>query len=271
MTRTALQLSLFALAITCAHLSAQTPKPENYLFTTSTDLTHIPDKLNRPDIQGAQVVYTWKSLEPQRAKYDFSAIEQDLAILKPLHKGLFIQIQDRFFTPQDRNIPSYLLTDPLYTGGLVKQADNPGEGKAPDFGWVAQQWNPNLRHRYQSLLRALAKQFDGRVTGINLPETAIDIDQQHDITGFTCDKYFAAELENMNFAKQSFKHSFVIQYINFWPCGWANEHNYMRRSFEFAAQNGIGVGGPDRYVPLTSPCASTSERISMPSFPSPPL
>jgi hypothetical protein len=37
----------------------------------------------------------------------------------------------------------------------------------------------------------------------------------------------------------------VVQYVNFWPCEWQNDRKYMSRFFEFAAQNGIGLGGPD--------------------------
>jgi hypothetical protein len=42
-----------------------------------------------------------------------------------------------------------------------------------------------------------------------------------------------------------FKRSHVVQYVNFWPCGWADERGYMTRFFEFAVANRIGVGGPD--------------------------
>ena len=37
----------------------------------------------------------------------------------------------------------------------------------------------------------------------------------------------------------------MIQYANFWPCEWDNDHNYMGRLFAWAAENGAGVGGPD--------------------------
>src|SRR5581483_5595626 len=122
---------------------------------------------------------------------------------------------------------------------------NPGEGKPQTQGWAAQQWNRQLRERYQQLLQALAKTFDGRVQGINLPETAIDIDQKDDRTGFSCDAYFEAELENMLFARRAFTRSAVVQYVNFWPCEWDNDHRYMERLFEAAAAHGVGLGGPD--------------------------
>src|SRR5581483_8715787 len=180
---------------------------QNFLFLGQGEIDRYDALLRRPDIDGVQIVYTWKQLEPKKGRYDFAAIEHDLARATALHKALFIQLQDRFFSKDARNLPGYLLSDPVYRGGLVAQLDNPGEGKPQTQGWAAQQWNRQLRERYQQLLQALAKTFDGRVQGINLPETAIDIDQKDDRTGFSCDAYFEAELENMLFARRAFTRS----------------------------------------------------------------
>jgi hypothetical protein len=236
----ALGAAVAALLAVCAPALAF----ENYLYTGNGDLPQQQKILQRPDIAGAQVVYSWKALEPSEGVYDFSAIERDLAATAALKKQLFIQIQDRFFEVKARNIPAYLQTE-KYAGGLVAQVDNAGEGQPAGYGWVALQWNANLRARYQALLAALAKQFDGRVAGINLPETAIDIDMKRDQTGFTCDAYFDAELANLAAARAAFTQSHVVQYVNFWPCEWENDHNYMGRLFEYAAQHRIGLGGPD--------------------------
>lgn len=219
--------------------------PRNYLFTDSDELPHLAPVLVRPDIGGAQIVYSWKSLEPARDQYDFTQIDEDLRYLDGLNRRLFIQIQDRFFEIEHRNVPLYLQTEPLYGGGLVSQVDNPGENKPIGHGWATQQWNPAVRERFQRLLAALAKRFDGRVEGINLPESSIDIDIERDKTGFTCEKYFAAELENVAFARKAFVKSHVVQYVNFWPCEWNNDQKFMSRAFEFAHANGIGLGGPD--------------------------
>ncbi|WP_420963651.1 hypothetical protein [Brucella sp. IR073] len=237
-------LSSAALTVFLALGSAAAAVPANFLFLDSGALEGARTLLNRPDIGGAQVVYTWKSLEPAKGKYDFSHIESDLAAANAVHKKLFIQIQDRFFSPGDRNIPDYLLTDPQYGGGLVAQTDKPGMG-APAQGWVAIQWNPAVRERYQALLKALAAKFDGRVFGINLPETAVDIDQKHDKSGFSCDSYFNAEMANLKAARAAFTKSHVVQYVNFWPCEWDNDHDYMGRIFAYAAAHRIGLGGPD--------------------------
>lgn len=231
-------LPLFLIQPVSARLS-------HYLYTGSDDLTKIEKLLAYPDIEGVQIIYNWKDLEKNNNQYTFAQIEKDLQFLNQKGKNLFIQIQDRFFLPTAKNVPKYLMEDPIYTGGIAPQYDNPGENKPISAGWVAQQWNPQVRIRYQKLLQALAKEFDGRVYGVNLPETAIDLDMKRDKTGFSCDKYFNAEIENLSFAKSVFKKSQVVQYVNFWPCEWNNDQNYMGRLFEFAAKNQIGLGGPD--------------------------
>jgi hypothetical protein len=219
--------------------------PQNFLFTRSDDLETFADLVVRPDIGGVQIVYDWNSLESAKGVYDFARIERDLAFLERRHKRLFLQIQDRFFEIGHRNVPDYLLEDPIYGGGLVPQVDNPGEDAPEGTGWVAMQWNLEVRKRYQQLLSALAERFDGRVAGVNLPETAVGVDIELDQTGFTCDSYFAAELENAAFARRVFTNSPVVLYSNFWPCEWNNDKKYMSRTFEFAQANGIGLGGPD--------------------------
>ncbi|MCV9878108.1 hypothetical protein [Brenneria izbisi] len=117
----------------------QATTPQNYLYTSYGQLETLHSLLMRPDIDGVQIVYTWKKLEKSKGEYDFSVIEKDLSILNTMNKKLFIQIQDRFFDPDARNIPLYLQQEPQYHGGLVAQSDNPGEGKAPVQGWVAMQ------------------------------------------------------------------------------------------------------------------------------------
>jgi hypothetical protein len=243
-----LSMRAFSSLALCAMASvASGAPPQNFLYTSSDDLQRLAALLERPDIGGVQIVYSWKSLERAPGEYDFSQIERDLAYLDRLHKRLFLQIQDRFFEISHRNVPAYLLEDPVYRGGLAPQTDNPGENQPEGHGWVAMQWNANVRARFQALLTALGRKFDGRVLGINLPETAADLDQkaQSKRSGFSCDAYFAAELENLAVARKAFAHSHVVQYANFWPCEWNDDRKYMSRFFSFAAANDIGAGGPD--------------------------
>ncbi|WP_246021623.1 hypothetical protein [Alteraurantiacibacter aquimixticola] len=218
--------------------------PRNFLFLGGDDPEDHAALLQREDIEGAQVVYNWRGLEPSEGEYDFAAIERDLATLEAFDRELFVQLQDRFFLPQARWLPDYLLEEEIYAGGLARQADTAGEG--PDgSGWVAMQWQPALRARFQALLDALAERFDGRIAGINLPETSTDLDLDNPPPGFSCDSYFAATMENLAHARQAFAASPVVQYVNFWPCEWDNDHDYMGRIFAMAEERQIGLGGPD--------------------------
>ncbi len=241
MTRLPVLLALLALL----PAPAGATEPRNFLFADSDDLVAHRSLVERPEIEGVQIVYSWKSLEHAKGEYDFSQIESDLAFLQKRGKKLFVQLQDRFFFIEARNLPRYLLEEPEYGGGLVPQSDYAGEGQPAGHGWAAIQWNSALRARFQALLRALAARFDGRIFGINLPESAVEVDPKKDKTGFSCDAYFAAEMDNARVAREAFHQSHVVQYVNFWPCEWDNERKYMSRFFEFAAQNRIGLGGPD--------------------------
>ncbi|MGW6408364.1 hypothetical protein ACWF95_14450 [Streptomyces vinaceus] len=220
------------------------PSPAQYLYSSIGDFdTEVKPLLDRPDIAGAQVVVPWKALEPQKGRYDFSAIEEALTAVRTRHKNLFVQVQDRFFSAPTR-LPNYLLTDPAYAGGAAATTNESGLGPG-EPGAVAAQWVPEVRERFQSLLKALADRFDGRLAGVNLSETATQVDQAKDRTGYTDEAYFRAELDNMAFGAKVFKRTRFIQYVNFWPGEWNNDHGYMERTFEFAKAHGVGLGGPD--------------------------
>jgi len=186
--------------------------PKNFLFISSQEIKSLEPIVKRDDIEGVQIVYSWKQLERSKGQYDFTDIENDLKVLNSLRKKLFIQIQDRSFTIENKNVPKYLLTEPIYKGRMTKQVDNPGENKPIAYGWVSMQWVPAVQQRYQLLLVALAERFDGKIYGINLPETAIGIDIKNAPAGFTCEKYFEAEIANMKFAKEELDQ--VVNRIN---------------------------------------------------------
>ena len=219
--------------------------PALYLFLGGDGVMTNQSKLNHPCVRGAQIIYSWKQLEPRKGVYDFSKIETDLTWLNNSHKKLFIQLQDRSFTPTVFNVPDYIRNDPIYHGGVAKQYDVPGEGKAVTIGWVARVWDPAVRERFQLLMQKLAAEFDGRIAGINLPETAVDFDEKKPPFGFTPDQYFAGELTNLEALRNAFHNSMVMQYVNFFPGEWQNDHHYMSRLFSYASQHQISLGGPD--------------------------
>jgi hypothetical protein len=120
-------------------------------------------------IEGAQIAYSWRQLEPEKDVYDFRMIREDLAFLESKGKKLFVQLQDVTFSESRINVPLYLLRDPIYNGGAAKQYEYEGdnEDQARVAGWMARRWDPAVQERFHKLLFALGKEFDGRIEGIN--------------------------------------------------------------------------------------------------------
>lgn len=224
---------------------AQNNMPQLFVFLEGDAASAHKNELSNPHVTGAQIIYSWKQLEPKKDTYDFSKIERDLLFLSRLDKKLFIQLQDRSFEPTIFYVPDYIRKDKIYHGGIARQYDFPGEGKPITTGWVARIWDPAVKKRFQLLMVKLAAQFDGRIYGINLPETAVDFDLKNPPKDFTFDNYFHAEIENIGALKKAFHKSIVIQYVNFLPGEWNNDHHYMSTLFSYAAQHNIGLGGPD--------------------------
>lgn len=220
-------------------------KPDIYLFLGSSPAIEYFNKLNNRNITGAQIIYSWKELEPEPGIYDFSRIENDLKTLKTINKLLFIQVQDKSFEPEIIPVPEYLLKNKIYKGGIAKQYDFPGEGVPIASGWVAKQWVPKLRQRFQKLLGQLGRKYDGRIAGINLTETSIDLNKDSLPDEFSCNLYFDSIIDNITYLKTKFSQSKVVQYVNFFPCEWDNDKNYMGRIFDFAIKYNFGLGGPD--------------------------
>jgi hypothetical protein len=206
--------------------------------------------INNKAIEGAQLKYTWRELEPIKNQYDFKAIRKDLAFLDSKKKKLFIQLQDVSFGAERVNVPQYLRSDE-YDDGVAPQYRIVGgdEEHAAIGGWVAKRWNPNVQNRFHQLLQALGKEFDGRIAGINLPETAVDFGETGRLSpkDFTAERYTECIIENMKVLKTAFPKSVSMQYANFMPGEWlpGSDKGYLRNVYKAARELGVGVGGPD--------------------------
>ncbi|KFZ00564.1 hypothetical protein V500_01011 [Pseudogymnoascus sp. VKM F-4518 (FW-2643)] len=240
-----LSLLLFA-ALVAPSIAAPAPGCnailQHWLYSSQIDDKALAI-MDRSDIVGVQALYSWKSLEQAEGKYNFSNIQGDLDVVRAKGKKLWIQLQDRSFNPKMDPVPKYMKT-PFYSNGSAPTCD--GDNCEADFqlsGWAAQQWIPAVRKRYQALLKALAEKFDGKVYGLNLPETSIEVNQS--ANGYTNEGYFNGELENAGYAAEVFKETYVVQYVNFWADGWADDNNRFTDSFNYFAIHGVGVGGPD--------------------------
>lgn len=201
--------------------------------------------------EGAQLKYTWRELEPQKDRYDFRAVREDLKVLDSRKKRLFLQFQDVSFGDSIVNVPRYLTEEAVYSGGADRQYRFEGEdeSRAVPEGWVARRWDPAVRARFQKLLAALGKEFDAGIEGVNLPETAVSFGESGRWfpRGFTFEKYRDAVIENMKALKAAFPKSVTMQYANFMPGEWLpeNDRSYLRSVYREARRLRVGVGGPD--------------------------
>lgn len=186
-------------------------------------------------------MYSWRQLEPEKGKYDFSVLQQDYEYLKEFKKNLFITLQDVTFNAKRKAVPDYLLSAE-YDGGAVEQYNNDGRSG----GWVAKRWNKKVRERFAQLIQALGKAFDGKIEGINLQETAIEVKD----SGFSELDYVIGLKENMLALKQAFPKSITMIYANFMPGEWlpGNDKGYLRGIYQYGEQIGVGIGAPDLMV-----------------------
>ncbi len=224
----------------------------HYVFF-NRDRERISDAafLGTKALEGAQLKYTWRELEREKDGYDFSAIEHDLAFLQSKGKRLFLQLQDASFDPAIVNVPRYLLDEARYHGGADRQyrIENDDEDHAVPEGWVARRWDPAAQERFHKLLLALGREFDGKIEGINLPETAVSFGESGRLfpKGFTPEIYRDAVITNMTALRRAFPKSAAMQYANFMPGEWlpGKDRSYLRSVYRAARELKAGVGGPD--------------------------
>lgn len=223
-------------------------KPVHHYVFFGQDREKIPQATSffeTKALEGAQVAYSWKQLEPGRDEYDFSLIREDLKLLQSKGKKLWIQLQDVTFSPKRINVPKYLLDDPKFNGGADKQYRIRGddEDQAMHEGWMARRWDPAVQERLHKLFLALGKEFDGRIEGINLAESSGGFGWTGRFwpKGFTREIYRDAIITNMKALKRAFPKSHAMQYANFMPGGKAP----LAAVYKAARENKIAVGGPD--------------------------
>ena len=105
------------------------------------------------NIKGVVQRYNWSTLEPTRGGYDFSAINADLAKLRPYGKRLVPLIMDRSWSgTSTSHLPSYLATEPGGSGGWTV--------KLPSSGVIANIWLAAIMDREIALSAALASAYD---------------------------------------------------------------------------------------------------------------
>ena len=213
-------------------------------FSRDRELIHNHPLLKTQRFVGAQIMYSWRQLEPKKGEYDFSIIHEDYNYLLSYDKQLFIQFQDLSFNTRYKPIPDYLMTAE-FAGGCTQTFNDNGVAE----GWVAKKWNPNVQNRFALLMKELGKEFDGKIEGINLQESAVGARGDVDTT-FTHQRYAECLKENMLSLKKAFPNSTTMQYANFMPGEWLpwEDKGFLRSIYEYGEMIGVGLGGPDLMV-----------------------
>jgi hypothetical protein len=245
-------LGVVLLLLVCSASLAAKPLHHYVFFGQDREkIREAKSFLETRTFEGAQVAYSWRQLEPEKDKYDFSLIREDHGFLTAHGKTLWIQIQDVSFSERRIPVPKYLLQDPQYHGGAdpqykFKEGD---EEHATGAGSAARRWDPAVQQRFHRLLQALGKEFDGRIEGINLAETSVTFGETGRLypKGFTPETYRDAIITNMKALKLAFPKSIALQYANFMPGEWrpSEDKGYLRAVYRAARESKVGVGGPD--------------------------
>ncbi len=189
-------------------------------------------------------MYPWGELEPSKGQYDFSIILEDYNYLETKGKKLFIQLQDATFNSRYKGVPKYLMTEE-YDSGVIYQRGDKGELE----GWTTKRWNKKVQKRFALLLMALGNEFDEKIKGINLQESAIGVSNEDDKT-FTPEIYVESLKTNMLALKNAFPNSTTMQYANFIPGEWLpwDDLGYLKSIYQYGEEIGVGLGAPDLMV-----------------------
>jgi hypothetical protein len=136
----------------------------------STHLKRIDEIGKESSIQGVLIRVNWAELEKSTGVYDLSVIDSYLRRLKaqPTPKRLVLRIMDRRFgTGSSGIVPTYLTSQDVYNGGLVKTSQ----------GYVARIWEKPVMDRLIALYKVVGARYNGDsyFEGMQTGETTLSL------------------------------------------------------------------------------------------------
>jgi len=211
--------------------------PGHYAHVGNADLSAFESDVGHYRLlKGYQKRYYWNDLEPQRGKYGFGGILQDLQYAKSKGKYLFIQLQFKSFNNQ-KYAPAYLLTSE-FDGGVYE---------AKTGGWNLRLWDAKVLQRFRALLTALGEALDTHqaLAGVNLAESAAGAPAKDSPLNANWNSLKQTHAENLAESGVTLARAFpttpTLLYFNGGPADVPDLRNAM-------LSGGVGIGGPDTYI-----------------------
>ena len=194
-----------------------------------------------PALQGLQVRNSWRTLEPEKDKYDFSSIDKLLAGLAPRNKRMVILFSLKSFSPNIKSspVPDYIISDE-YGGGLQRYT---GWGANTLKGHVIKLWNAKTYERFILLLKKLGERYNSNpyFEGIGFTETVFTPLEEpgSDFPGMDI---FHEHILKLNKDLKSFlPNTLTYQFTNY-PRSFLGDLTTTLKSI------GAGFGGPDIFL-----------------------
>ncbi len=184
---------------------------------------------------GGQRIYTWRELEPAAGKYDFTALEADLACLRQQNQRLILEVWDNTFDGRTLPVPDYLMS-PDYKGGIARPEKSSSVIRT-------KRWVPAVMDRYLLLVEALGKRFDRdpHFAGLIHTETAME-NKGAGFEDFSGTDFHAQMRRLVVASRKAFPRTPVIVYGNWYP--YRGPEGLADLS-KCAQEVGVGWGGPD--------------------------
>lgn len=223
-----------SLVLACAR-AADIPPPDlkyhpgHYVSLNREDAPEVMRTLIEPGIRGVQIRYTWRSLEPERGRYELSRIDADLRLASALGLQFVAFIEDKSFTTEEHLLPDYLADYALpFTRG----------------GYVAKRWDPFVVERLGALLDAVGERFDAQPAfeGVALQESAMGFAPGIALAqGYSPEAYRDALIAILSRARRALPTSQIFWYMNFLE----GRQQYLADIAEAIVPLRIAMGGPD--------------------------
>ena len=241
LTRVALAALLAVAAATTTHAQNVKWHPGHYVSlnngTEAERFRQIEEVARESALKGVQLYIWWYELEKSKGVYDFSKIDALLKKMKAqaVPKRLIVRVMERRFGTSTKTgiVPSYLLSDSIYKGGVAYQQ--------PNNSVVARLWEPAVMDRLIALYRALGTRYnsDPYVEGFATEETAIGFASNQIPSGFSTSALLKQFLRFASSARTTMPQTNLFMFTNFLGSD-ANMGSLIQALY----QNDQGVGGP---------------------------